>query len=255
MKPNQKRDKKKSAKYIETEIKESIGYKDFIQFKNGVNLSSKQAELYQLILNNKITIATGPPGTAKTFSACYAALKLYSEGFCKKIILTKPTEIVSGTSELGFLPGDLKEKLEVYIESFIDNFKEIIDERSMKMLMDSDTIEFKPAQFVRGRTFNESVVIIDEFQSFDIKALMALVTRLGRKNCKMIFIGDTAQNDISKKFVAVDFFKAVLNGVKGAGIFQFDRSDIVRDKILIDIIDNYEKLKADGKLPQTRKNT
>lgn len=250
---------KKSAKYLKNEMidedfnnKSSSIYKDMLTFKK-VKLSAKQQQLFDLIINNKITVAIGPPGTAKTFSACYAALKLYHDNYCKNIFITKPTEIVGGT-DLGFLPGTLNEKLAVYEESFMSNFSEIIEGRDLKMLKETKVIEYKPVQFVRGRTFNNAVVIIDEFQSFDIKSLMAIVTRLGKNNCKMIFIGDTEQNDINKKFVAVDFFLKVLEGIKDVATFKFDRQDIVRDKILIDIIDNYEKLKGEGELPMTKGN-
>ena len=237
----------KVPKYVEKEL-ESI-----ISFKN-VKLSTKQSELVSMITSNKITIATGPAGTSKTFSTCYAAAKLLESGFCDRIVITKPTEIV-GNSDLGFLPGNLKEKLAVYEESFISNFSEIVEGKPLENLILTKKIEFKPVQFMRGSTFNRTVVIIDEFQSFDIKELMAIVTRLGNRNCKMVFIGDANQNDIAKKYVAINIFKEIIGGIRDTGIFEFKRNDIVRDPILIEITDRYDRMCEDGKLPDTKKKT
>lgn len=237
-------------------FEESGGYKkieNFIKFKK-IKLSDKQHELFNLIKNSKITIATGPPGTAKSFCACYAALKLYEKKFCDKIIITKPTEIVGG-SNLGFLPGTLDEKLFVYMDSFVSVCSDIIDQPFLGQMISSKEIEYKPVQFMRGATFKNCVVIVDEFQSFDIKELMAIITRFGNINCKMIFIGDINQNDIDKKYVAVNIFKEILDGIEGISMFEFDRSDIVRDPILIEITDRYDKMKSDGRLTQNRKNT
>ncbi|GIV44023.1 MAG: hypothetical protein KatS3mg035_1146 [Bacteroidia bacterium] len=231
------------------------GLTEFITIKKlDFELTKKQKELLKLLKNNKIITITGPPGTSKTFVACYAAMQSYKEGGCKKIILSKPTEILSGTKDLGALPGTLDEKMAVYAESFFDAFDEILDGKDFKSLWMSKTIEFKPAQFLRGRTIKDAFIIVDEFQNFDIKALKSIVTRLGR-NSKMIFMGDTNQNDISKKYVAVDTFNAIISPIKDCATFQFEREDIVRDKILIDIVDRFEQFESEGKLPETiRKN-
>lgn len=227
-------------------------YSGMLTFKK-VKLSSKQEELNNVIKENKIIVVTGPAGTSKTFTACYTALQLYKENFCDKIILCKPTEIVGDTG-LGYLKGTLKEKIEVYEESFISNFAEIIEGKDLKMLRDNLTIEFKPVQFIRGATFKNSVVIIDEFQSFDIKELMAIVTRLGNKNCKMIFAGDINQSDINRKYVALEYFKEILDGLPEVKTFEFERKDIIRDPLLIEIVDRYEKMKNEGRIPQTKGN-
>jgi phosphate starvation-inducible PhoH-like protein len=252
-KKTNKSSSKKQPRYLSEEDNIVDNYAStFLKFKN-VKLTPKQEELKDIIVNNKIVVATGPAGTSKTFTACYTALQLYNQNFCDKIILCKPTEIVGDTG-LGYLKGTLKEKIEVYEESFISNFAEIIDGKDLKMLRENLTIEFKPVQFVRGATFKNSVVIIDEFQSFDIKELMAIVTRLGNRNCKMIFAGDINQNDINRKYVALDIFKEILDGLPEVKTFEFDRKDIVRDPLLIAIVDRYEKMKEDGKIPQTKGN-
>jgi len=225
-----------------------------INFKEGVELSDKQNLLNKLIKKNKIVLATGPAGSSKTFTACYTALQLLNDRFCSRIILCKPTEIV-GNSGLGYLKGGLDEKLEPYLESFVSNFAEIVDKKLVDKMIDEKTIEFVPVQFIRGRTYNYSVVIIDEFQSFDIKELMAIVTRFGRNNCKMIFIGDINQSDINKRLVAVDVFDNILHNIDGVGKFKFEKSDIVRDPIIIEITDRYEKMKELKQLTPTKGDT
>lgn len=217
-----------------------------------IELTQKQLDLMTIIRDNKIIIATGPPGTSKTFSTCFTALLELKKMNYERIILTKPTEIVGGR-DLGFLPGSISEKIAVYMNSFISIFSEMLPGAKLKEFIDEKIIEFEPVQYIRGRTYSNCIVIVDEFQSFDISTLMAIVTRLG-KNSKMIFIGDAKQNDIDKRYVAVDIFKQIIKGVANTGIFEFTREDIVRDKILIEIIDNYERLESQGFLTKTKGN-
>lgn len=247
-----KYDEEDSMDFNQSNRSESKGIDDFLKFKK-IKLSDKQVELFNLIKGNKIIIATGPPGTAKTFCACYAALKLYAKKQCDKIIISKPTEIV-GSNALGFLPGGLDEKLFVYMDSFVSVCSDIVERPFLNQMIASKDIEYKPVQFMRGATFKNCIVIVDEFQSFDIKELMAIVTRFG-ENCKMIFIGDVNQNDIDKKYVAVSVFQKILIGIEGVVTFEFERKDIVRDPMLIEITDRYEKLKDNGELTLNKKNT
>ena len=253
---------KKIPKYAQEEIGEFENHsklsKDIIQEfitikKLDFELTKKQKELLKILNENKIITITGPPGTSKTFIACYSALQKLISGKCKNIILSKPTEILSGTRELGALPGTLDEKISVYAESFFDVFDEILLKKDFKHLWSEKIIEFKPAQFLRGRTLRDVTIIIDEFQNFDIKALKSIVTRLGR-NSSIIFMGDTRQNDINKKYVAVDIFNEIIKPIKYCATFKFDRNDIVREQILIDIVDRFEKFENEGKLPDTIKN-
>jgi phosphate starvation-inducible PhoH-like protein len=229
--------------------------KEFIRMKRlNFNLTDKQKELVEILKSNKIITVTGPPGTSKTFIACYAAMQMFLSEERQKIILSKPTEVLSGTKDLGALPGSLEEKLKEYVESFTDAFDEFLQTKDFKHLWAEKMIEFKPAQFLRGRTLKDSFIIIDEFQNFDIKALKSIVTRLGR-NSTIVFMGDTKQNDIGKRYVAVDFFNEVIKGIPGCASFEFKKEDIVREKILIDIIDRFEQLEAQGRMPDTMKNT
>lgn len=255
-----KRESKRIPKYLQEEsdnLKEEMDStykiaKEFIKMKKlSFELTDRQKELMKILKSNKIITVTGPPGTSKTFIACYAAMQMFFNKEINKIVLSKPTEVLSGTKDLGALPGSLEEKLKEYVESFFDAFDEFMLPKDFGHLWSEKIVEFKPAQFLRGRTIKDSFIIIDEFQNFDIKALKSIVTRLGR-NSTMVFMGDTKQNDIGKKYVAVDFFNKVIDGIPGCASFQFKKEDIVREKILIDIIDRFEKL--EDEMPNTKRD-
>ena len=255
-----KRESKRIPKYAQEELEsfknsnpsQRIAKEFMVMKKLSFSLTNKQKELLEILKTNKIITVIGPPGTSKTFIACYAAMQMFLSNDVKQIILSKPTEVTSGTKDLGALPGSLEEKLKEYVESFTDAFDEFLDKKSFKHLWSEKIIEFKPAQFLRGRTLKDSFIIIDEYQNFDVKAIKTIVTRLGR-NSKIVFMGDTKQNDIGKQYVAVDFFSKVIDGIPGCASFKFAKEDIVREKILIDLIDRFEKL--EDEMPKTMKNT
>lgn len=255
-----KRESKRIPDHDLEEMNEFIDKKENMRMENQIitvkqlefELTTKQKKVMRIIDNNKIITVTGPPGTSKSFIACYNAVQALLRGDVEKIIISKPTDVLSGTKEVGFLPGSLDEKMQVYIESFIDVFMDMLRPSHFQYLWDNKIIEFKPAQFLRGRTLKKSFIIIDEFQNFDIKTLKSIVTRLG-KDSKMVFMGDTKQNDINKKYVAVDAFKDILHGIKGCSSFEFLREDIVREQILIDIIDRFEEFEEKCLLPETIK--
>ena len=254
-----RRENKKLPKHALEEIQD---YKNSVKRTNefvkigklDFELTNKQKTVLSVLDKNKIITITGPPGTSKTFIACYSATQALLAGKCKKIILSKPTEVLSGTRDPGALPGTLEEKMAVYAESFTDSFQEFLSPKDFKHLWDEKLIEFKPAQFLRGRSLKDSFIIVDEFQNFDIKALKSIVTRLGR-NSKIVFMGDTRQNDINKKYVAVEAFTEIISTIKGCSNFKFERDDIVREQILIDIIDRFEQFEDEGKMPGTIRNT
>lgn len=216
-----------------------------------VKLSEKQYELFNKIKDSRIISIIGPPGTSKTFTACYAAVKALQKGEVKRIVLVKPLE-TSG-EELGFLPGTEKDKIAPFMESFLDNLVEMVDGKTLKMWVENGTIKFQPIAYMRGRTFKDSFIICDEMQNADIKQLMTTITRLG-SNSKICIIGDSRQNDINEKYVALEFFiSEILGEDEQISHFRFERADIVRDPLLIKIIDNYEKAISEGKLPNTKR--
>ena len=215
-----------------------------------VKLSEKQLELYKGMENAIITTIIGPAGSAKTFTACYAAIKALKKGDIKQIILMKPLE-TSG-EEIGALPGNEREKTAPFMESFIDNLKEMVEGSDLKMMVDNGIIKFVPIAYLRGRTFKDTYIIADEMQNADIKQMITVATRFS-ENSRLVIIGDQRQNDINKKYVALDFFINEILGEDPAIFhFKFDRADIVRHPLIIKIIDNYENAIANGKIPETK---
>lgn len=258
-----KRPNKKLSKNVQEEIEDYKSTKldrtvinEFIKLKClDFELTNRQKHLIRILKSNSIVTVVGPPGTSKTFIACYAATEEFLKGKYDKIILCKPTEVLSGTKDPGALPGTLDEKMAVYAESFFDAFEEFLDVKDFKQLWDSKAIEFKPAQFLRGRSIKNAFIIIDEFQNFDSKALKSIVTRKGR-NSTIVFMGDTRQNDIHKKHVAVDVFNELIKEMgEGCASFEFKREDIVRDPMLIKLMDIWERYEDEGKWPETVKGS
>jgi phosphate starvation-inducible PhoH-like protein len=216
-----------------------------------VSLTDKQYELFQGIRDNRIISIVGPPGTSKTFTACWAAIKALMKGEIRQIVLVKPLE-TSG-EDLGFLPGSMSDKVAPWMESFMDNLKEMVEGRSLKMMLDSQTIQFQPIAFMRGRTLKDAFIICDEMQNADVKQLMTTITRLGQGS-KIAIIGDSRQNDINERYVALDFFiDKILGDNDQMFHFKFKREDIVRDPLLIQIVDNYEKALEAGEIPDTKR--
>lgn len=245
-----KKGKKLSSHEIEEAYDDARVASEFTTFKR-VQLKPKQKLLYEGIQKNIITTVSGPAGTAKTFTCCYAAMEALKKQEIKKIYLVKPLE-TSG-EEVGFLKGSLEEKTAPFIQSFLDNLHEMATEADIKAMFYSKVIEFVPLAYMRGRTLKNCYIIADELQNSDIKQLMTLITRLG-ENGKIMLIGDQSQNDINKVYLAFDYFIEKILGLEEENIFhfKFDREDIVRHPLLIKIIDKYEKAKAENTLPSTK---
>ena len=233
--------------------------KKFIFNKNsfdnlGVELSKKQNQLYRAIRDNIFTIVRGPAGSAKTFVACYAALGLLADKKVEKIIITKP--IVEAGEVIGILPGDLSQKTDVYMKSYISTFQKILGKSLFKSLFDGGLIEINFLAYMRGDTFDNSVMILDECQNVKMSQLMLWITRLGH-NSKAIMCGDVSQYDIDHRDAKFLTFIKFCEGMEGVSDFEFDRSDIVRNKFLVEITDRYEKWKysTSDKKPQDGSDT
>lgn len=206
-----------------------------------VKLSKKQSELINKIESNEIVSVLGPAGTAKTYCSIYAALKEITVNKNTRIFLTKP--IVEAGEHLGFLPGEINDKIDPYLKSYQDLFVELIGKEATKKLFDDKKVEFCPVAYMRGRNLQNRFIIIDEAQNFTMSQLMTLVTRK-HKNSKVIFLGDIMQDDRPKAFGEnpyLTFINHILKPIKSkVGTFEFSKDDIVRDKLIIDIINNYE---------------
>lgn len=213
---------------------------------NNISLTPRQVEFFKTIQNNTITFVQGPAGSSKTFTSCYAALRAIAEKKVRKIVLVKPIQ-ESGGEKLGSLPGELAEKINPYLDSFRHNFEKIIGRQAFQFMADVGEIEFKPLAYMRGNTFDESFIFADEAQNMDYKALMMIITRLGRDS-KLVLSGDVSQYDIKKNSVAMPTFIEMVNDVEGVGQFSFTKDDIVRNKILVEIADRYDKWRIEKNL-------
>lgn len=210
--------------------------KDFHQ----VNFTPKQKSYCDTIFKNTITFCWGPAGSSKTFSACYTALKMVQKGEIEKIIFTKP--IQESGEKLGSLPGDVNEKISPFMESFLITMEKIITKEKLGQLISERTIEFRPLAYMRGATFDRSMMILDEAQNCDMKQLMLYISRVG-EGSKVLVAGDITQHDIAYEKVALPIFVDLVEGIEGVGEFRFGEEDIVRSKILKEIVRRYEQWK------------
>lgn len=206
-----------------------------------IHLKKSQSDYLNKIVSSEITFCFGPAGTSKTFTACLAALQLYLEGKIKKIILSKP--IQESGEKLGFLPGEIKDKIDPFMESYRSNLVKLLhDSHLVGWLESAGVIEFRPLAYMRGATFDNCLMILDEAQNADFKQLMLFMTRMG-KDSKVLICGDVSQYDIAKNKVALPEFIKLMDGIHGLSVHKFEDSDIVRNKILIQIADRYETWK------------
>jgi|694.fasta_scaffold57201_3 phosphate starvation-inducible PhoH-like protein len=209
----------------------------------GIELSIKQNELYKGIRNNTLTVCQGPAGTSKTFTACYTSLALLADKKIDQIILTKP--IQESGENLGFLPGTVEEKVDPYMKSYFSNFEKIIGKASFEWLKSTEQIIVEPLAYMRGTTYDRSIMLLDEAQNCTMTQLMLWVTRLGSES-KAILMGDVSQYDIKKRDSKFLEFIQLIDGVQQVNNFRFGVEDIVRNKFLIDIVDRYEKWKYES---------
>ncbi len=188
---------------------------------------------------NDLLFAIGPAGSGKTYTAIALAVKSLKNKSVKKIILSRPA--VEAGEKLGFLPGDMKEKIDPYLQPLYDALQDMITPLKLKEYLENGTIQIAPLAFMRGRTLSDAVVILDEAQNTTTQQIKMFLTRMGL-NAKMIITGDITQIDlpISQKSGLIDAL-SVLKGVKGIARIDFDTSDIVRHKLVQRIVEAYEK--------------
>ncbi len=194
------------------------------------------------ILHNDLTFCTGPAGTGKTYLAVACAASMLKHGQARRLVLARPA--VEAGERLGFLPGDLQAKVNPYLRPLFDALHDMMDFEQVKRFMLNDVIEVIPLAFMRGRTLNESVIILDEAQNTTASQMLMFLTRLGHDS-KMIVTGDTSQVDLPEqtKSGLVDAMEK-LNGIKGIATVQLDHVDIVRHRLVQNIVNAYDRAKG-----------
>lgn len=198
-----------------------------------------QIRYFQIVKKNDICFAIGPAGTGKTYLAVAFAVAALKKGIITKIILARPA--VEAGESLGFLPGDIREKIDPYLKPLYDSLDDMLPSDKLKSYIEKGIIEIVPLAYMRGRTLNNAFVILDEAQNATSIQMKMFLTRLG-PNSKAIITGDITQIDLPFKTTSgLVQIQDILKGVEGVGFVYFEKGDVVRHKLVKDIIDAYEK--------------
>lgn len=196
-----------------------------------------QRRLAEDFRTNDLLFATGPAGTGKTYTAIALAVMAFRNKLIKRIILTRPA--VEAGEHLGFLPGDMKDKLDPYLQPLYDALHDMIPARKLESLMEDGTIQIAPLAYMRGRTLDQACVILDEAQNATVNQLRMFLTRMG-KNAKFIVTGDLTQIDLpSKSQSGLNYALKILGDIEGISKIYFDNRDIVRHRLVKHIIEAY----------------
>lgn len=201
--------------------------------------TENQQRLVKAFEENDLVFATGPAGTGKTFVAIALAVKALKNKEIRKIILSRPA--VEAGEKLGFLPGEMKDKLDPYLQPLYDALQDMVPGAKLKEYMENNVIQIAPLAFMRGRTLNDAVIILDEAQNTTTHQIKMFLTRLGM-NAKMIITGDVTQIDLPPTAISgLVQAMQILKGVKGIGKVEFEKKDIVRHKLVQRIVEAYDK--------------
>ena len=204
-----------------------------------------QKQYFQIANKNDICFAIGPAGTGKTYLAVAIAVSALKRGIVKRIVLARPA--VEAGESLGFLPGDFQEKIDPYLRPLYDALDDMMPSEKLKGYIEKGIVEIVPLAYMRGRTLNNAFVILDEAQNATDVQMKMFLTRLGA-NSKAIITGDITQIDLpSKSKSGLIQAKEILSRITGVGFVYFDREDVVRHKLVKDIIDAYDKFNGNGK--------
>jgi len=197
-----------------------------------------QLQLVSDYKNNDLIIAEGPAGTGKTYTSIALAVRALKEKEVKKIILTRPA--VEAGERLGFLPGDMKEKLDPYLQPLYDALHDMLPYKKLETWLEDGTIQIAPLAFMRGRTLENAFVILNEAQNATVSQLKMFLTRMGVSS-KFIMTGDSTQIDLPRKSESglVQAMR-ILSGIEGVSVIKFDERDIVRHKLVKRIVKAYE---------------
>ena len=201
--------------------------------------SENQQQLIDAYEKNDMVFAVGPAGTGKTYLSIALAVKALKEKAIKKIILSRPA--VEAGEKLGFLPGDMKDKIDPYLQPLYDALEDMIPAVKLQDMMEKHIIQIAPLAFMRGRTLSDAVVILDEAQNTTSQQIRMFLTRMGM-NTKMIITGDLTQIDLPREQRSgLKEALKILDGVEGIGVVKLGQKDIVRHKLVTRIINAYDK--------------
>lgn len=215
---------------------------------NGKPISGRtpnQQKLVETFLHNDLTFALGPAGTGKTYVAIALAVRALKNREVKKIILSRPA--VEAGEKLGFLPGDMKDKIDPYLQPLYDALEDMIPAVKLKEYMETKVIQIAPLAFMRGRTLNDAVIVLDEAQNTTTHQIKMFLTRMGM-NAKMIITGDATQIDLPRSTQS-GLIQAlrILNGIPGIGKVEFGKKDIVRHALVQRIVEAYARADEEEK--------
>lgn len=209
--------------------------------------SENQRMLVDAYFENDMLFAIGPAGSGKTYVSIALAVRALKNKEIRKIILSRPA--VEAGEKLGFLPGDMKEKIDPYLQPLYDALQDMIPAQKLTEYMEQNVIQIAPLAFMRGRTLNDAVVILDEAQNTTTQQIKMFLTRMGQ-NTKMIITGDLTQIDLPRNVKSgLKEAKEVLEKVKGISFVEMDEKDIVRHKLVTRIVNAYHKYESEKKYP------
>ena len=224
--------------------------------QNGRPIAPRNANQQRMVKSfdeNDLTFALGPAGTGKTYIAIALAVRALKNKEIRKLILSRPA--VEAGEKLGFLPGDMKEKIDPYLQPLYDALEDMVPPLKLKEYMDAGTIQIAPLAFMRGRTLNDAVIILDEAQNTTTQQMKMFLTRLGM-NSKMVITGDVTQIDLPRS-TRSGLLAAlrILKGVKGIGVIEYEKKDIVRHPLVQRIVDAYEAKEKEPEEEEPRTET
>ena len=202
--------------------------------------TANQRKLVELMAKNDMVFAVGPAGTGKTYTGVALAVKALKEKQVKRIILTRPA--VEAGENLGFLPGDLKDKLDPYMQPLYDALRDMIPHEKLESYVEKGVIQIAPMAFMRGRTLDNAFVILDEAQNTTHAQMKMFLTRMG-KSAKFMITGDPGQIDLPRRVISgLKEALLVLNDVEGVGIVHLDDKDVIRHRLVKEVIAAYKKI-------------
>ena len=231
----------------EEEIRKSGKAEDvLVHGANGKIITAQtqnQRKMVSLMQTNDMLFAVGPAGTGKTYTAVALAVKALKEKAVRRIILTRPA--VESGENLGFLPGDLKEKLDPYMQPLYDGLRDMISHEKLQAYIENGTIQIAPLAFMRGRTLDDAFVILDEAQNTTHSQMKMFLTRMG-KHAKFVITGDPGQIDLPRKQVSgLKESLLALKDIKGIAMVYLDDKDVIRHRLVKKIITAYKSIESE----------